>query len=283
MARRALSISAWVCSTLVLSFAACGESRNDSLAQRPGSEAGEGGESTSTGGASGDTGNGGSTAQGGSRGGTTNRGGRGGQQGGTSGTASGGSAGSASGAGGTVAGGEGGMGGPTDGGSGGAVTPEPVVCDRLGAVASAAVAQRIAFAYDRTRHRDCRLSWFTTLYLPPVDERAEYINRIIRQTLVLWGCIDEQPMGFSLVHGAVPLSRAEVDALVAVYLNTSRIEAQLSPAEVAPIERTLRELAAPLVDSTLEDFSRSRCPDDGGGGQGGSGGEGGSGDAAASL
>ncbi|HEX6276875.1 MAG TPA: hypothetical protein VFZ53_27735 [Polyangiaceae bacterium] len=271
MARRALTVSGWVCSTLAFAFAACGEPRDDERAERTPGEAGEGGETTDTGGASPGAGNGGSNAQGGSRGGTTSRGGRAGQAG----APSGGNAGTTSGTGGTVAGGEGGGAGMSEGGSGGDGEPVPVVCDRLGTVASAAIAQRVALTYDRTRHRDCRLGWFTTLWLPPVDERAEYLNRIIRQTLAFWGCVEGPPAGFSLVHGVVPLSRAEVDALVEVYLNASRIEAQLSPAELAPIERALQRLGAPLVEPTLDDFSRSTCPGDGSGGQGGSDGGGG--------
>jgi uncharacterized membrane protein YgcG len=136
------------------------------------------------------------------------------------------------------------------------------------------ISERVALSYDLTRHRDCRLAWFETLFLPPIDEKLEYVRAIARQSRILWGCIDEPLSGFSLVYGQVPLSQAEVDALIGVYLNASRIEMQLSPSEVAPIERALEELAAPLVEPTLGDFSRSRCPNGGSGGQGGTGGQG---------
>jgi len=265
MARRALLLAGWVCSTLGFGFGACANGYENPFEPRPGDgQSGEGGEKTTagTGGAIAGTGNGGdgAGASGGTRGGAAGRGGSGGR------STTPGSRGGTSGA--TGGGGTGG-----DGGDAGGGTPDPIVCDRLGSGPAVQIAGRVSLAYDRTRHGDCRLAWFETLFLPPIDERAEYLNRITHETLVLWGCVDETPSGFSLVHGSVPLSRAEVDALIDVYLDQSRIEAQLSPAEVAPIQRALERLAAPLVDPGLADFSRSRCP--GGGGGGGAGGIGG--------
>ena len=272
MARRALVLAGWVCSTLGLAIVACGEgdegpSRGDD--PHGGGQAAEGGETTTsgTGGAVAGAGDGGGgvAATGGSRGGSPGRGGSAGSSGSTGATG-----GSSRGGAGSGTGGEGGGVG-ADGGAAGGGRPEPVVCDRLAGM-EIPISERVALSYDVARHRDCRLAWFETLFLPPIDERLEYVRAIARQSRILWGCIDGPLSGFSLVHGPVPLSQAEVDALIGVYLDASRIEAQLSPSEVAPIERALEALAAPLVESTLEDFSRSRCPDGGVGGRGGAGG-----------
>jgi hypothetical protein len=138
-------------------------------------------------------------------------------------------------------------------------------------------ADNIRIAFERTSYRDCRLSWFLSLYLPPVDERAQFGNNLVQMTLKLWGCVAEKPTAFSLIHTPVPLSPAEAGALIELYLNASRSEARLSPSELAYVERELERLAAPLLDETLEDFSRSTCPDDGMGGAGAGGAPGGGG------
>jgi hypothetical protein len=159
-------------------------------------------------------------------------------------------------------------------GSGGASGggPDPIICARFTGFEAGENADNIRVEFERASMRDCRLSWFLTLYLPPVDERAEFGQNLIQLSLKLWGCVAEAPTAFSLIHTPVPLSPAEARALIDLYLNASRTEAQLSPSELAFVERELLRLASPLIDETLEDFSRSRCPDGGMGGSGGAGG-----------
>jgi hypothetical protein len=271
--RRASVTIASALLALAFGFASCGKSADDSPAHHH-EDGGEGAEAA-TAGAGGTTGEGadGGTEAGGGTDGLGGRGDAGRASGGGSGRGTGGrsSAGS-TGAGSGPTGGSGAEGGsdnPGGGGAGGAEPPGTLVCDRLGPVLGPRAADRISFSFERAFFQDCRLSWFSTLYLPPVNERPEFLNHLTRTTLELWGCLEEDPTDFPLVHTAVPLSPAEASTLIELYFNASRLEAQLSPVEIAPIRRALERLAEPLIDETLEDYSRSRCS---GGGTGGAGG-----------
>jgi hypothetical protein len=145
----------------------------------------------------------------------------------------------------------------------------PPICDRIVALQRQLRADRVAQNTDVAVLNDCRLSWFRSLFTPPIDERHIYLNEVARLTMVLWGCRNEAPAGFKLVYGTVPLSSEEVDALIVHYLAATRIEIEISDAEARRLRSELEELAEPRIDPNLHGFSRSTCPGDGTGGEGG--------------
>lgn len=166
-------------------------------------------------------------------------------------------------------GGEGGAGTTGGGGAAGAEPPLPPICDRIPNLQRQLRADRVAQGTDVAVLNDCRLSWFRSLFTPPIDERHIYLNELSRLTMVLWGCRNEAPAGFKLVYGTVMLSSEEVDALVIHYLTSMRIELNISDAEARRLESELERLAEPRIDPSLHGFSRSTCPGDGTGGEGG--------------
>ncbi|HEX6767014.1 MAG TPA: hypothetical protein VF103_16070 [Polyangiaceae bacterium] len=286
MKRRASLTTAWLGAALTFGFAACG----DGDATGPplpylvagAGEGGDGGDGAVPG-TGGRSGSGAGDATGGSgadRGGSRDPGGSSGASGSPS---NGGSTGGGSGkgGGGTDPGGagvgnDGGEGGTNDGGAGGEPPPDRVVCDRIDRLQADDLSGLVTLGYERAYLADCRVSWFLTLYGPSA-QRLNFLRNLTLTTLALWGCTDEEPTAFSLIYSPVPLSRAEVNLLITLYLNASRAEASLTPSETAPIERKLKALAAPLIDPELADFSRSRCATGGMGGRGGMAGAGGAG------
>jgi hypothetical protein len=271
--------------SLTLGFVACGNNQHSTSAQAGSSGAGgEAGEGTAAG-AAGTAG----VSQGG-RAGSSGRGGTGADSAGepATGGRGGSRGGNGSGGGGTngVAGengGEAGTDGPGGGGAGG--TPGgPVICDRFGEIVADRLADRVVVAFERAYFSDCRLSWFSTLYLTG-GHREQFLNQVRHLTLDLWRCQAMAPTKFGLIYTEVPLSAAEARVLIDLYVNASRVEAGLGPSEAAGVQKELESLAAPLIDTDLADFSRSRCPDAGvdGGDNGGAGGEPGGAGAAAIL
>jgi hypothetical protein len=241
-----------------LGFVGCGDGRGSLFSPREIGDAGDGGaEGDASAGETNQTGGSRSRGGGPSTGGqSTGRGGsnagRGGAEAlGGSGPAGGGADGGAD----TGGGGEGGSG------------SDPLICPRFGRYEAGKKAFDIGAAFENATFVDCRLSWVVSLYLEPNLERELFWTKLNEMTLKLWGCVDGAP-AFSLIYKPVSLSRAEARALVDAYLVASKNVAELSPSELRFVERELLQLAEPLVDDSLDDFSRSTCPDGGTGGSG---------------
>src|SRR5688572_4141450 len=232
MRRGCLIGAAWVCA-LGVALASCGDSRGTPVTHTQGGETGEGG---APGGAGGSSATGGSEDGGDGAtptGGTSARGGSG--AGGDAGEASGGGGdrggtggGAAASGGASENGGSAGMNGGTSAGSGaragagGMGNPDVTICDRFSLYEAGVAADRIRMAYERATLTDCRLRWFYYLYIRPVNERPIFATNFKDFTMALWGCVDQAPASFALVHRPVPLSPTEAQMLIDIYVDTSK-------------------------------------------------------------
>ena len=250
-----------LCSTIFVGFAACSDDeafgpRRQAVAGDAGQvgDAGTGGDDSGGAGvSSGANGKGGSSSGRGGRGGGSGRGGSGGtgESGGPS---------------------DAGDGGGGTGGSGGSGGARLEICVRL--LAASTLARDVAFAYELEFIADCRVNGFTSLYFDDcvgLNERDQFLNRLVFWNLDLWGCTQSAPSSFALVHGPAALTRADAQALIDAYLEPATDLLSLSPSEIETMRAALGSLSDPLVEAESDDYSRSTCS----GGVGGCGGAGG--------
>jgi hypothetical protein len=187
------------------------------------------------------------------------------------GTAPGGKAGSATSADGGVGNTPGGEGGN---GASGPIAEELMLCDRLTQVQ--AKEEAVSDQFERSAWLDCRVHWLPDLYVHPAQGaqvRDDYVNALERWNLRFWGCEDLPVETFELVWGEPPLSRGDVDILIAYYMEAAVEHLDLSPKEQDEMLAALKRLSTLVVTSDSLEPSLPSC-DGGAGGAGGAGGDG---------
>jgi hypothetical protein len=134
----------------------------------------------------------------------------------------------------------------------------------------------VAVDFDFAVAADCRISGIPFLYvLPESNERATFLNRLTSFNYALWGCANSvPPESFALIYeeGLVgnsdPVTTADIDALIEVYLAVATPRLSLSRGEIAGLDATLHALSRQVMSVESNEYSRSSCD-----GQGGAGGE----------
>jgi hypothetical protein len=113
-------------------------------------------------------------------------------------------------------------------------------------------------AYRAETTRDCRISWVTRLYLD-VDDEATFLNRLLRWNIDLWGCSGDPPDDFGLLYEEVPLTSADADALIEIYMQAAITELELSATEIDEMRAALEHLADRVVERETDEFTDSHC------------------------
>ena len=214
-----------------------------------------GGEPGSSSGGSGARGGSDATAGEGGSGATANAGG------------SAGTAGASTNGGGPDGGSEGGSGGEgTAGGANVDVPPALTVCERL--INPPDNSFDVTQGYRAATTRDCRISWVTRLYLDE-DQEHVFLNQLLRWNLELWGCGGAPPPdSFGLLFREVPLTSADADALIELYLDTTSATLAMSSDEIDAMRAMLDYLAERVIERETDEFTDSHCST-GAGGEGG--------------
>ncbi len=136
----------------------------------------------------------------------------------------------------------------------------------------------VAVDFDLAVATDCRISGIPFLYvLPESNERVAFLNRLTAFNYALWGCANSvPPERFALIYeegladDPRPITSADIDALIEVYLAVTTPRLSLSRREIESLDATLHALSTRVTSVESNEYSRMDC-----GGEGGAGGEGG--------
>lgn len=164
-------------------------------------------------------------------------------------------------------GGEAGSAGGATGGSG-SVDPPPAltVCDRL--INPPENSFDVTQGYRAATTRDCRISWVTRLYLDQ-DREHVFLNRLLRWNLELWGCGGvSPPKNFGLLYTEVPLTSADAEVLIDLYMQTTITTLQMSSDEIDAMRAMLGFLANRVIERRTDELTDSHCPTGAGGAAG---------------
>jgi hypothetical protein len=195
--------------------------------------------------------------------------GQGGEPSGGGGSGRSGSGGTTSG-GGTSQGGGGSDGGGEGGGGGSGDVPDQLtICQRLTGTTSLSI--DVTNAYEEALIADCRVNWTTLLYFnPPLDVRYMFLNNLVVWNLELWGppCSTVAPTEFALIYEPAPLTSADAQLLIDIYVEQATSLLAMSPPEIEEMRALLGRLSQPVIERVSDEYSRPDCA----GGAGGAGG-----------
>lgn len=170
-------------------------------------------------------------------------------------------------------GGSGGSGGTLAGGNGGSGGTSSAlhICDRLRAKEQ--LTQDATEQYRRNSYADCRIKQL--VYGGNSETFHEFLNAISAWSFKLWGCDNGVAQGFPLAREVSQLTRADLDALIDVYLTGVFAVLDLTSQEREALRAELVRLSLGRQTSNSSEYSASTCGAGGGGGMGGAGGMGG--------
>jgi hypothetical protein len=144
---------------------------------------------------------------------------------------------------------------------GDAKSPAVDFCSRL--TNPNALAGEIAIEFDLVSAADCRVSWIPWLYvLEAGNERATFLNDLLRFNLSLWGCTTTRPTHFRLIYepglAEDRITRTDAEALIDDYLGAAAPLLDLGAGEIEALRRELLALSEPVVGPGTG-YSRSKC------------------------
>lgn len=164
-------------------------------------------------------------------------------------------------------GGEAGSAGEATGGTGSVdVPPALTVCDRL--INPSENSFDVTQGYRAATTGDCRISWVTRLYLDE-DQEHVFLNRLLRWNLELWGCGGvSPPKNFGLLYTEVPLTSADAEVLIELYMATAITLLEMSSDEIDAMRAMLDFLASRVIERETDELTDSHCPPGAGGAAG---------------
>jgi hypothetical protein len=149
-------------------------------------------------------------------------------------------------------------------------------CSRLST--PVAYASVVAVDFDLAVDADCRVAELLHLYVLRASyERPAFLNRLTSFNFALWGCEETAPPeAFALIYeeGLLedprPITSADIDALIEIYLAVATPRLTLSQREIEAVDASLHALSRTIMSVESAEYSRSNC--DGQGGAGGAAG-----------